>query len=689
MPRSAGMLAAARHLHCLVQHAQVGRPRIGGGATRSGLPRVLSRRVTSAQLAGLRPSGAVLAEEPEPEPEQQPQDADGAAPLLPTDYSDDEAAFGGLMDELRPGMASAQWSWQHHEPELEPFPWNLYDRACATCIDAPLDQLRLIRSQFVNRDGSRPERNTDQHWKFVPNTALMEELRVMRENFITAEFPAPTHQQKLAKQKHLEKRAYDDALVRYNKLNEGFVARGQIEHHSRLQQQMRKWHKPVTLAIKQEQADIHRHLPSIDRQSYGPYLTLLDADILAVVTLHEVLSAVVGAGERGGLFSRTALAIGKQAFMEVRAKQREDEKKLWIEEQKVENMQRDIDKLRSSGNNTASEQARLLARKARLTRRSVDLEARREFARVEQWDASVRVKLGGCLIGLMIGNCMIKDKEGRVKFAVEHDYVHNIDKTVLGVLRAQDAVLDLLKSDVKVSSFVNTRQLPMIVEPRPWTDPDTGGYFDYPSFFMRVRHSLEHKEKLREVARQNALDEVFKGLNALGNVRWRVNHRMFDVINAVWEFGGGEGGLIEREMEEEAPFPKLEGREWLTPLTQEKQMERDHIEKIWRSQLRKTFKENRERHSLNCDTQLKLQVAKDFLHMPFFFPHNLDFRGRAYPIPPHLQVRSAISPPCTITIYPEIQRSIQLPYDEEVSQQPDSPLSVLTVITKQHQPSFD
>ena len=36
------------------------------------------------------------------------------------------------------------------------------------------------------------------------------------------------------------------------------------------------------------------------------------------------------------------------------------------------------------------------------------------------------------------------------------------------------------------------------------------------------------------------------------------------------------------------------------------------------------------------NTQLKLQVAKEFLQVPFYFPHNLDFRGRAYPIPPHL-----------------------------------------------------
>lgn len=632
--------------------------RVGGGRRRAGVPSVLRRRVTGAQLAALRPNAhlAEVAVEATEEDGAGVAKANGfAAAALPTngesptqisycgeDGNDvDAGAFGGLLDELR-SNGDAHDYYQKEASKPEPFPWSTYDRACAACIDSPLDQLLLIRQQFVNLDGSRPARSTDQHWAFLPNTRLREELREMRQNFIDRHFPLPTHEQKLLKQKHLEQKAYDDALVRYNKLNEGFISRGQIEHHSRLQQQMRKWHKPVTLAIKQEQADIHRNLPSIDRNSYGPYLTLLDADILAVITLHEVLSAVVSTGERGGLFSRTALAIGKQVFMEVRAKHREDERKLWIEQRNIEKMERDIDKLRGRGVSAVLEEKRLSARIERASRRGVELDARREFARVEQWDSPTRVKLGGCLIGLMIGNCMIKDKEGRVKFAVEHDYVHNIDKTVLGVLRAQDAVLELLKSDTRVSSFVNTRQLPMIVPPRPWTDPDTGGYFDYPSFFMRVRHSLEHKEKLREVARHGALDEVFKGLNALGNVRWRINHRMFDVVNAMWEFGGGEAGLIEREMEEEPPYPTFEGREWLTPLTQEKQAEKDKIEMIWRSMLRKTFKENRERHSLNCDTQLKLQVAKDFLHAPFYFPHNLDFRGRAYPIPPHLQVRIPI-----------------------------------------------
>ena len=73
-------------------------------------------------------------------------------------------------------------------------------------------------------------------------------------------------------------------------------------------------------------------------------------------------------------------------------------------------------------------------------------------------------------------------------------------------------------------------------------------------------------------------------------------------------------------MEEEPPSPQsagaYEGREWMTPLTEAKQEEKNLIEAEWRRKMRETFKENRERHSLNCDTQLKLQVAKEFLQVP-------------------------------------------------------------------------
>ncbi len=48
-------------------------------------------------------------------------------------------------------------------------------------------------------------------------------------------------------------------------------------------------------------------------------------------------------------------------------------------------------------------------------------------------------------------------------------------------------------------------------------------------------------------------------------------------------------------------------------------------------------KRNSELHSLRCDLEYKLNIARAFGRFDrFYFPHNVDFRGRAYPMHPHL-----------------------------------------------------
>ncbi|CAF4858093.1 unnamed protein product, partial [Rotaria magnacalcarata] len=39
--------------------------------------------------------------------------------------------------------------------------------------------------------------------------------------------------------------------------------------------------------------------------------------------------------------------------------------------------------------------------------------------------------------------------------------------------------------------------------------------------------------------------------------------------------------------------------------------------------------------SLWCYELYRLSIANHFRNEIFWFPHNLDFRGRVYPIPPH------------------------------------------------------
>jgi DNA-directed RNA polymerase len=53
--------------------------------------------------------------------------------------------------------------------------------------------------------------------------------------------------------------------------------------------------------------------------------------------------------------------------------------------------------------------------------------------------------------------------------------------------------------------------------------------------------------------------------------------------------------------------------------------------------LLKEHQQNNEQHSLRCDFLLRLGMSQSFKSCnKIYFPHNMDFRGRVYPIPPHL-----------------------------------------------------
>jgi hypothetical protein len=51
---------------------------------------------------------------------------------------------------------------------------------------------------------------------------------------------------------------------------------------------------------------------------------------------------------------------------------------------------------------------------------------------------------------------------------------------------------------------------------------------------------------------------------------------------------------------------------------------------------RRTIAKNASIFSMRCDLELKFWVAEKLRHDTFYYPYNLDFRGRAYPVPPNL-----------------------------------------------------
>jgi DNA-directed RNA polymerase len=114
------------------------------------------------------------------------------------------------------------------------------------------------------------------------------------------------------------------------------------------------------------------------------------------------------------------------------------------------------------------------------------------------------------------------------------------------------------------------------------------------------------------------MNPVYESLNALARTAWILNKNVYDVIRTAWENGGDIADLPSRQDKPVPPHnPEYSQREWFRLL-------------------KKISQHNMNLHSLRCDTMLKLSVAKDFQNEKMYFPHNLDFRGRSYPVPPHL-----------------------------------------------------
>ena len=57
---------------------------------------------------------------------------------------------------------------------------------------------------------------------------------------------------------------------------------------------------------------------------------------------------------------------------------------------------------------------------------------------------------------------------------------------------------------------------------------------------------------------------------------------------------------------------------------------------VYVEHMKRILGEQRKAHSERCKYNYNLEVARAYINDAFYLPHNIDFRGRAYPIPPHL-----------------------------------------------------
>jgi DNA-directed RNA polymerase len=167
---------------------------------------------------------------------------------------------------------------------------------------------------------------------------------------------------------------------------------------------------------------------------------------------------------------------------------------------------------------------------------------------------------------------------------------------------------------------------PTIIPPKKWTSLDEGGYYDVSiqhTVFMRLDWNTQRSRTGRNYIRKLAevdLSQVMQAVNTIQETAYTINKKLLTAITYLVSTGGERAG-IERLEPIEIP-QELTGDYTPEELKRHKEVIKDLREK------------ERARISKSLRLYKTINFAKDFSqYEKIYFPCNIDFRGRIYPIP--------------------------------------------------------
>ncbi|MDX5515072.1 DNA-directed RNA polymerase [Stenotrophomonas sp. RG-453] len=198
------------------------------------------------------------------------------------------------------------------------------------------------------------------------------------------------------------------------------------------------------------------------------------------------------------------------------------------------------------------------------------------------------------------------------------------------LIAGNQAILDWLTKAHDSAALYQPVLMPMVVPPRPWTTPRDGGYLTDiggRADLVRTRNRA-YKRELALVDMPN----VYQAVNAIQATPWKVNRGVLEVMRELWNAGGGVADLPERELATLPDRPAMLD----TDPDYYKEHHADEF-KEWKRGRAKVYEANARSVSTRLACAQKLALAEKFVDYPaIYFPHNLDFRGRVYPLPPTL-----------------------------------------------------
>jgi len=251
------------------------------------------------------------------------------------------------------------------------------------------------------------------------------------------------------------------------------------------------------------------------------------------------------------------------------------------------------------------------------------LNASMGFAKIDQSDLTIspthRLFLGAQLLNILIETTQLVELVTETTKLVRGKKVVRRDKQT--VRATADTIAWLSKKNATME-LLTPVVLPMVVPPLQWEKGQRGGY----RFAMRNKFSLMRGASAQHTteAEHTEMPVVYQAVNAVQNTAWRINEYVYDVVQEIYERGGGMAGVAAFDEEPKPAKPQdIDTNE--------------EARRAWRKAAHAVITRNVQRGVKALEFIRVLDIARLMHHEEaFFFPQNLDFRGRMYPIANYL-----------------------------------------------------
>jgi DNA-directed RNA polymerase len=114
---------------------------------------------------------------------------------------------------------------------------------------------------------------------------------------------------------------------------------------------------------------------------------------------------------------------------------------------------------------------------------------------------------------------------------------------------------------------------------------------------VRTKASKEQDIYVQTASNRGDLDQLFQGLDVLGQTAWRINKRIFDVVLHVWNEGQKFADIPPRDTGLDIPPEPAPN-------------ENPRVRMEWVKEVRRIKLLEKNYHSQRCNINLKLEIAR-------------------------------------------------------------------------------